>query len=179
MQQQVCADRDSAGRSYEALRRIARALDVHSRKLYRECSLTSPQMLCLRSLKCEGVQILSALAARLHLGVSTTNGIIDRLEAKGLVRRTRSPQDQRKVFIAITPEGEELLDRVPELMGDIFAQAFVRFDSEEQPAFASMLERLAGLLDPSGNIQPYHDLIAYAETSYQADRPAGDPIALE
>ncbi|RXK85037.1 MarR family transcriptional regulator [Chlorobaculum sp. 24CR] len=179
MQQQMCSDRDSAGRSYQALRRIARALDVHSRKLYRECSLTSPQMLCLRTLKCEGRQILSALAARLHLGVSTTNGIIDRLEAKGLVQRSRSQQDQRKVFITITPDGEELLDKVPERTGDIYAQAFAQLSPEEQPAFASMLERLAGLLDPSGNIQPYHDLIPYPETSYQQDRPEGDPVALE
>lgn len=179
MQQYVCADRDSAGRSYEALRRIARALDVHSRKLYRECSLTSPQMLCLRTLKCEGAQILSVLAARLHLGASTTNGIIDRLEAKGLVRRSRSLEDQRKVFIAITPEGGELLDKVPELKRDIYAQAFAQLSPEEQPAFALMLERLAGLLDPSGNNQSYHDLIAYAETNYEPDRPGGNAVPME
>ncbi len=179
MQTQVGSNSDSASRSYEALRRIARALDVHSRKLYRECSLTSPQMLCLSTLKCEGAQILSTLAARLHLGVSTTNGIIDRLEAKGLVQRSRSREDQRKVFITITPEGEELLDKVPELMRDIYAQAFARLSPEEQQVFASMLERLAGLLDPSGNIQPYHDLIAYAETNYEPDRPGGHAVALE
>lgn len=178
MQQHVYSDRDSAGRSYEALRRIARALDVHSRKLYREYSLTSPQMLCLHTLKLEGEHILSALAARLHLSVSTTNGIIDRLEVKGLVLRSRSQQDQRKVFITITPEGEELLDKVPELMRDIYAQAFARLEPEEQPVFSRMLDRLADWLDPSGNNQVYHDLIPCPETDYQTNRPGGDPIGL-
>lgn len=179
MQQPVCSDSESAGRSYEALRRIARALDVHSRKLYREYSLTSPQMLCLHTLMRDGEQILSVLAARLHLGVSTTNGIIDRLEAKGLVRRSRSQQDQRKVLITITPDGEELLDRVPELMRDIYAQAFVHFAPEEQLAFSAMLDRLAGWLDPSGNNQRHHDLIACPETNYETDRPGGHAVGLE
>ncbi len=179
MQQPVCSDSESAGRSYEALRRIARALDVHSRKLYREYSLTSPQMLCLHTLKREGMQILSALAARLHLGVSTTNGIIDRLEAKGLVRRNRSREDQRKVLITITLDGEELLDRVPELMRDIYAQAFARLEPEERSAFSRILDKLADWLDPSGNNQSYHDLIACPETNYETDRPEGHAIGLE
>ncbi|HHE32299.1 MAG TPA: MarR family transcriptional regulator [Chlorobaculum parvum] len=179
MQQHVYSDRDSAGRSYEALRRIARALDVHSRKLYREYSLTSPQMLCLHTLRLDGQHILSVLSGRLHLGVSTTNGIIDRLEAKGLVLRSRSQEDQRKVFITITPEGEELLDKVPELMRDIYAQAFARLEPEEQLVFSRMLDRLADWLDPAGNKQPYHDLIACPETNYQPNRPGGHTIGLE
>lgn len=177
--QQVCSGPDSAAHSYEALRRIARALDVHSRKLYREYSLTSPQMLCLHTLRREGKHSLSVLSGRLHLGVSTTNGIIGRLEAKGLVRRSRSLQDQRKVLITITPEGEELLDRVPELMRDIYAQAFTRLEPEKQSAFSRMLDRLADWLDLAGNKQPYHDLIACSETNYQQNRPGGYAIGLE
>ncbi|MCG8376717.1 MAG: MarR family transcriptional regulator, partial [Chlorobiales bacterium] len=53
--------------SLRALRRIIRALDVHSRKLYRECNITSPQMLCLHSLAEKKQYTLSLLANELHL----------------------------------------------------------------------------------------------------------------
>ncbi len=42
-------------------------------------------------------------------------GLIDRTVKAGLVRRERGTQDRREVFIHITPDGEELLDRLIEL----------------------------------------------------------------
>ncbi|MBF0586613.1 MarR family transcriptional regulator [Prosthecochloris sp. N3] len=166
---------DHSSVSLRALRRIIRALDVHSRKLYRECNITSPQILCLHSLAAEEHHTLSSLARELHLGLSTVNGIIDRLELRGLVKRTRSTTDQRKVMIGITDAGQDLLQTVPELMRDLYAQAFSRLPSEEQITLASLLDRLAGHLDPDNpdkgrkpeTIESTHDVITNTGTDYQ------------
>jgi DNA-binding MarR family transcriptional regulator len=44
---------------------------------------------------------------------STMTGIIDRLERKGLVRRSRSSPDRRMVSISITGPGKALLQKIP------------------------------------------------------------------
>lgn len=144
----VLPPHSSGALGYQALRRITRALDVHSRKLYREWKITSPQFLCLQGLGKESVRTLSLLAAELHLGVSTVNGILDRLEARGLVSRSRSLEDQRKVLLSVTPEGQALVDSVPELMRDSYARAFGSMSPEEQEQLSRLLGTLADRLDP-------------------------------
>ncbi|TCD48706.1 MarR family transcriptional regulator [Chlorobium sp. N1] len=148
MPHSVLAPSSPDGRGYHALRRITRALDVHSRRLYREWKITSPQFLCLQALEKESVRTLSQLAAELHLGASTVNGILDRLEARGLVSRSRSQEDQRKVLLSVTPEGQALVDSVPELMRDSYARALGRMSLDEQEQLSRLLGRLADHLDP-------------------------------
>jgi len=166
---------EQSGRSLHALRRITRALDVHSRKLYREWHVTSPQMHCLQVLAKKGNLSLSALACEINLSLSTVNGIIDRLVVRGFVNRTRSLQDQRKVTLEATDAGLDLLATVPELMQDIFTRAFVSLSSEDRCSMTELLEKLANHIDPSPRnaaehreiIETNHDFISGPETDFQ------------
>ena len=45
--------------------------------------------------------------------------LIDRLEAKGLVRREPHPQDRRQVLCAITPQGTQLIDTLDRPITDL------------------------------------------------------------
>lgn len=162
-------------RSFKALRRINRALDVHSRRLHRECNITSPQIFSLHALAKNGAQTLSALAQDLNLSVSTVNGIIDRLELRGLVSRTRSKQDQRKTTLAITATGIDMLNTIPELMPDIYAQAFTSLPTEDQESLTQLLEKLANHFTPTEKervqnteiLKSNHDFISNPGTDYQ------------
>ena len=66
-------------RILRSIRKMIRAVDIHSRKLYHEYKITTPQLICLHSLQREGPMTLSRLAGEVSLGLSTTNGIVDRL----------------------------------------------------------------------------------------------------
>jgi DNA-binding MarR family transcriptional regulator len=143
MQQVTISDSNINISSFRALRRIIRALDVHSRQLYRKWNITSPQMLALHMLASGSPFTLSSLAENLNLSMSTMNGIVDRLESRALVRRTRSTLDQRKVNLDITDAGKALLDSVPELMRDLYSQAFNRFSQHEQVLLGELLIKLA------------------------------------
>lgn len=48
-----------------------------------------------------------------------TTRLIDRLEDKGLVQRTRSAQDRRAVQLELTPEGERAARVVPYVIADV------------------------------------------------------------
>jgi len=56
------------------------------------------------------------LARNIALDTSTTAGVVDRLEARGLLLRNASPGDRRVRLLTLTPDGEQLLaDTVPRM----------------------------------------------------------------
>ena len=69
-------------------------------------------MLAIRGLP-EGVEAtIRALAERLALKHHSVVELIDRLEAHGYVRRSRSRDDRRRVLVSLLPRGEKLLEQV-------------------------------------------------------------------
>jgi DNA-binding MarR family transcriptional regulator len=146
-------------RVLKALRRIIRAVDIHSRKLNNDFHITAPQMICLYSLVKDGEMTQSELSKKVSMGMSTVNGVIDRLEKKGLVIRQRDTQDRRKVFLAVTESGKEITKSAPSLLQERFSGALRNLPELEQAAIALSLERVVELmeaehLDASPNLVP-------------------------
>ncbi len=130
-----------------ALRRIIRAVDIYSRKLNNEFKITAPQLMCLYSLGREDGITLSALAKGVNLGMSTVNGVVDRLESKALLTRTRSETDRRRVTLSITPKGREVAKTAPALLQDRLSNALRQLPELEQAAIAFSLERVVELME--------------------------------
>jgi DNA-binding MarR family transcriptional regulator len=52
----------------------------------------------------EGPMTAGQLAERARLSPGATTALLDRLEEKGLARRTRDTEDRRRVLVEVTPE---------------------------------------------------------------------------
>ena len=76
-----------------------------------ELGLTYPQYLVLNVLWREDTQTVGGIADQLALESSTLTPLLKRLEAAGLVRRTRNPDNERQVVVALTPEGRAIRSR--------------------------------------------------------------------
>src|SRR4051812_10889823 len=74
-------------------------------------ALTVSQWYCLRILASGSPRGMSELAADLDIRVSTMTGVVDQLEAKGLVARIDHPDDNRSLRVALTPRGRVLYHR--------------------------------------------------------------------
>jgi DNA-binding MarR family transcriptional regulator len=133
-----------------ALRRIIRAVDLHSRQLMDEHGLTGPQLAALRELARGGPTAPAGLAERLHLSRATVSGILSRLEARLLASRRPTPSDGRSVLISLTPEGAALAQRAPSLLQERFRRELARLEEWEQLALLSALRRIATMMDASG-----------------------------
>lgn len=70
--------------------------------------LTYPQYLVMLALWQHGTQNVGALGARVFLDSGTLTPLTKRLQALGLVRRTRSARDERQVELSLTDAGERL-----------------------------------------------------------------------
>jgi len=69
-------------------------------------------LLAIRGLPDSADATIRALADRLMLKHHSVVELVDRLEQGGLVRRTRSRDDRRRVLVSLLPRGEKLLEEV-------------------------------------------------------------------
>ncbi|RWO51569.1 MarR family transcriptional regulator [Mesorhizobium sp.] len=76
-----------------------------------DLGLTYPQYLVLNVLWREDKLTVGGIAERLALESSTLTPLLKRLEAAGLLRRTRNPANERQVVVALTDKGRELRSR--------------------------------------------------------------------
>ena len=83
--------------------------------------LTYPQYLVMLVLwEQDGVPV-KGIGERLHLDSGTLTPLLKRLEQAGLVRRTRSTEDERQVLIGLTAQGQGLKDRARAVPPSILA----------------------------------------------------------
>jgi DNA-binding MarR family transcriptional regulator len=69
-------------------------------------------LLAIRGLPMESEATIQTLAERLALKHHSAVELIDRLETHGYVRRKRSHDDRRRVFVSLLARGERILEQV-------------------------------------------------------------------
>ncbi|WP_371378154.1 MarR family winged helix-turn-helix transcriptional regulator [Thalassotalea aquiviva] len=133
-----------------SIRKVIRAIDLHSKQLNKTSGLTGPQLLILQEIaRVKGV-MASQVAKQVNLSAATVTNIIDRLENRGLVERIRSTQDKRRVGLFLTEQGRNLLINAPQLLQEGFIQKFCSLEEWEQSLLLSSMQRIASMMDASG-----------------------------
>jgi len=84
------------------------AMNKVYRKLLRKLDLTYPQYLVMLVLWERDAVSVSDIGARLFLDSATLTPLLKRLEAAGLLTRSRSASDERQVVVALTSPGRAL-----------------------------------------------------------------------
>jgi DNA-binding MarR family transcriptional regulator len=133
-------------RILNAIRQIIRAADIDSRKLAADHQITAPQLMCLLAVVEKGAMTATDIAKRIHLSASTLVGVLDRLESKGLVRRDRSSEDRRQVWVTVTDRGRALVAKTPFPLQYALDRALRQLSAEERNEIAARTQRLADLM---------------------------------
>jgi len=130
-----------------SLRKITRAIDLYSHKLARECKMTGPQIVCLRQLVKEETSTPSELAKSMHLSPATVTGILDRLDARGMIVRERSNKDRRRVIVALSENGRELATTAPLPLQERFASKLSTLPEENQTVISTILQQIVSMME--------------------------------
>ena len=111
-------------------------------------ALTGVQWGPLMIIHC-GMGTTAAEVARVA-GVDTgaMTRMLDRLERKGLVHRTRCPKDRRVVRLALTPQGQELCREIPFGLSRVLNALLHGFSEEELAMFKSLARRMLANANP-------------------------------
>jgi DNA-binding MarR family transcriptional regulator len=129
-----------------ALRRIIRAVDLHSRDLLQNFGLTAPQLMTLHELTRLQPVPIGVLSNAVHVSQATMTGILDRLEQRGLIQRTRDAVDRRTVTITLTAEGTKLLKNAPSLLQDRFRERLAGLKPADQSKMLQVLQQIGQMM---------------------------------
>ncbi len=87
----------------------------------------------------------ASLAATISFDRATIGGVIDRLEAKGLVQRLVSEHDRRARQLRLTREGSKLLIACRPVVEALQADILAPLSRAERAAFQSLASKALGL----------------------------------
>lgn len=131
----------------KSIRKIIRAIDLNSKKILGKYDLTGPQLLILKDLSENGSCPVGGLAKRVSLSHATVTEIVDRLEKKGHVKRIKSKEDKRKIFVVLEEKANNILKQNPTLIQEKFMDEFTKLRAWEQSQILSNFQRVAFLMD--------------------------------
>ncbi|MDN3651992.1 MarR family transcriptional regulator [Thalassotalea ponticola] len=149
-----------------SIRKVIRAIDLHSKQLNKSSGLTGPQLLIMQEIgRVKGVTA-SQVAKQINLSAATVTNILDRLESRGLIERIRSSTDKRRVSLYLSESGRNALIDAPQLLQQHFIQKFCNLQEWEQSLLLSSMQRIASMMDateidaaPVLEIDPMHKSI--------------------
>ena len=84
----------------------------------------------------------SQLVALLGTDTAGVTRLLDRVEAKGLIRRRNHPDDRRSIVIELTEAGRALVPRLPPIFGRVSIQLLAGFSEEEIHQLTTLLQRM-------------------------------------
>ena len=116
------------------------AMNKVYRKLLRKLDLTYPQYLVMLVLWERDGMTVSAIGERLYLDSGTLTPLLKRLEAQGLLSRTRDVDDERRVVIRLTDKGRALRRDAARIPGCILASTGC--DAEQVMQLARQIAQL-------------------------------------
>lgn len=94
-------------------RLIYGSVKQHFREVERQCGISGSQLWLLREVATNSGTGVSRLAERLSIHQSTCSLLVEKLVGAGLVLKTRSAADQRRVGLEVTRAGKLLLKGAP------------------------------------------------------------------
>ena len=132
---------------------MRRILNSASQEVERELEpsgLTNAQWVPLLKLYMGSASTVAELARECQLDAGGMTRLLDRLEAKGLLRRVRSSEDRRVVNLELTDEGRSAAKGIPAILCGVQNAHMRGFSLEEWQLLKTLLRRI---LDNAAAIQ--------------------------
>jgi DNA-binding MarR family transcriptional regulator len=128
------------------VRKIMRAIELHSAKLASRFKLTTPQLIVLKRLAKFGYMKPGKLAREINLSHTTVTGILKRLEVKNLVSRQKDTSDGRSYYLSITDAGKAMLDSMPPMLQESFVSRLSALEDWEKTLILSSLQHITSMM---------------------------------
>lgn len=105
-------------------------------------SITPPRYSAMVLIRQNADMKLTELARAMGIARSGAVEVVNSLAKLGYVRRCDSPTDRRAYALALTPEGEAVLDKATELVREHDARISARLSEEEHVQLRNLLNKL-------------------------------------
>lgn len=129
------------------LRRAHQLISSHAEKLLAEHGWTLTHWITLRMVDAGVIDTSASLARLLGHNSGATTRMLDQLEARGLLTRTRCNKDRRLVLLGLTAEGTAAVRAMDPTMAQFWNKLLKGFSKQEVDTLLSLLLRLIARLE--------------------------------
>ncbi len=138
----------AAEEAFSLVLQLVRAVQSGMQSIDASQGMSGSQLLALWQISAQPGLRVAELAEALHIHPSTASNLLDKIEARGLVRRERSKSDNRVVHLFLNDSGVNVVKGLP---GPL--QGRLRFALREVPlpALSGLLLGLTSVLEKMGN----------------------------
>lgn len=133
---------EQAVRSYVKLLRASRAVLGRVEPMLAAQGLTTTQLGVLEAILHKGALTHRELGRKVLTSAGNMTDVVDKLEARGLVRRVRDPNDRRLVRVELTDGGATLIKALFPRHAASIARAMAGLKPEELIQLGDLLRRL-------------------------------------
>nr|MDT0660223.1 MarR family winged helix-turn-helix transcriptional regulator [Micromonospora sp. DSM 115978] len=134
---------ESEHRSGALLDHLARRMRLRSESVLAPLGLRPRHLVALTVLRAEGGISQQALASTLEMDGTNIVGLLNELEADGLVERRRSPQDRRRHVVELTRTGAIRLGEAECALAAAEDEVLAALDPTERETLYHLLSRAA------------------------------------
>ena len=126
----------------QLLGRLARATGARMRRELEGAGISRREFAVLDRLAATGPVPQQRLGQDLHIHSSNLVAVLDELEARGLVRRPRDPEDRRRYRLELSEDGETVLKSARSAAAEIERAMLDPLDASERRQLRELLERV-------------------------------------
>jgi DNA-binding MarR family transcriptional regulator len=131
---------NETARIMDALRRAVRALRAANTDAERKLGVSAAQVFLLREIATNPHGSLSDLANRVHAAQSSVSEVVTRLTELGMVQKVTSAVDRRRIEIALTARGREVVAAVGETVQERLIAALEDMNAAQRKGLAEAFE---------------------------------------
>lgn len=124
---------------------LGRRISQRSESALAPLGLRLRHLVTLTMLRDQGGCSQRSLGSMLAMDGTNVVGLLNELEADGLITRRRSPEDRRRHVVELTDAGRERLSQAECAMAAVENEILDRLDVDQRAAFHSLLRTAAGV----------------------------------
>ncbi len=136
-------ENDTVIRLRRVVLRLARQLNAASR----EEGLTPTQASVLQITSTRGPLSLAELTELEGINPTMLSRVVGKLDAFGLIRRLRDPDDFRAARVEVTPEGRRMYERITAQRNAIISECVADLPADQEAALVAALPAFENLAD--------------------------------
>mgnify|MGYP006285841667 CR=1 FL=1 len=109
--------------------------------------LPAAELRCLLLFDGERYLTPGGIARRLNVAKSRVSKIVSGLVRRGLVKRTKDPEDSRVTLLSLTAEGRQKLDEISSFMAKVYSEVLSTMPEERRLEIMNSLEALKSSME--------------------------------
>lgn len=138
--------KDNGKKVLTLLNEINLTINKNLKNKFCSYGFTVPQITVLAVLSQNEKMKISDISKLIHSTNSTVSGIVDRLEKQGLIKRVKSQEDRRVVFVELDHKFLNMKEELDKEMASYLDGIFKNIDEEKTLSIISGLENLKTML---------------------------------